>query len=69
MSESEKKLSYRNFIIPLVLILVLVAFFYSGLGRYLTFETLKEETRASSKSGCAQTAHSPSSPTCSHTRR
>jgi uncharacterized membrane protein YdjX (TVP38/TMEM64 family) len=42
MSESEKKLSYKNFIIPLVLILVLVAFFYSGLGRYLTFETLRE---------------------------
>ena len=27
---------------PAGLILVLVAFFYSGLGRYLTFETLKE---------------------------
>ena len=42
MSESGKKLSYRNFIIPLVLVLVLAAFFYSGLGRYLTFETLRE---------------------------
>ena len=42
MSESGKKLSYKNFIIPLVLVLVLAAFFYSGLGRYLTFETLRE---------------------------
>ena len=42
MSESERKLSYKNFVIPLALVLVLVAFFYSGLGRYLSFETLRE---------------------------
>ena len=46
MSESEKKLSYRNFIIPLVLVVVLVAFFYSGLGRYLSFETLRDNQEA-----------------------
>ena len=46
MNEPEKKLSYKNFIIPLLLVLILVAFFYSGLGRYLTFETLKEHQGA-----------------------
>ena len=46
MSENEKKISYKNFIIPLVLLLVLVAFFYSGLGRYLSFEALKENQGA-----------------------
>ena len=46
MSESPKKLSYTNFIIPLVLLVVLVLFFYSGLGRYLSFETLRENQGA-----------------------
>ena len=46
MSENKKKLSYKNFIIPLVLVIVLVLFFYSGLGRYLSFEALKENQGA-----------------------
>ena len=46
MSEPERKLSYKNFIIPLILVLALAAFFYSGLGRYLTFETLRENQDA-----------------------
>ena len=41
-----EKLSYKNFIIPLVLIVVLALFFYSGLGRYLSFEALRENQGA-----------------------
>ena len=43
---SQKKLSYKNFIIPLVLVVVLALFFYSGLGRYLSFEALRENQGA-----------------------
>ncbi len=44
MSEpaAPQKLSYRNFILPLGLAAGLALFFWSGLGRYLSFETLQE---------------------------
>ncbi len=46
MSKPQRNLSYKNFIPPLAFIVVLALFFWSGLGRYLSFESLRENQEA-----------------------